>query len=196
MSDNRISDSTEGAEVFNKWGESKGWQSLERLDDWPNHNKEYMTYGAYRKKYNLDSSDVKVTQRLFDSSTHKMINLILEERERQITKEGYSAAHDDSYFLEELARAASSYCIAGAARASHGNYCIRSAQFHFKVDRMGLDISVDLDKIAERVWPFDKKYYKPKSHKENLIRAAAFIVAELERLERADAKKNPDKAKS
>jgi hypothetical protein len=40
---------------------------------------------------------------------------------------------------------------------------------------------------AGRLWPWAAKWWKPRSHRENLVRAAALILAEIERLDRAAA---------
>lgn len=39
-----------------------------------------------------------------------------------------------------------------------------------------------------RLWPWGFDSFKPRTHRENLIRAAALLVAEVERLDRAEAK--------
>lgn len=39
-------------------------------------------------------------------------------------------------------------------------------------------------------WPWSPKWWKPKDRRRDLIRAAALIVAEVERLDRADAAKS------
>lgn len=38
---------------------------------------------------------------------------------------------------------------------------------------------------AGRLWPWHAKSWKPRSHRENCVRAAAFLIAEIERLDRA-----------
>lgn len=44
---------------------------------------------------------------------------------------------------------------------------------------------------AER-WPWHKSWWKPRSRRSNLVRAAALIVAEIERLDRAAPPRPPD----
>lgn len=41
---------------------------------------------------------------------------------------------------------------------------------------------------AGRLWPWSIETWKPKSHRENLVRAGALILAEIERLDRAALK--------
>lgn len=86
-----------------------------------------------------------------------VIDEISLERERQIIEEGWTPSHDDEHFRRELAKAAAAYCLA----------------------------DVDSHHGADQVWPFDGNW-RPKSHRENLIRAGALIVAELERIDRAN----------
>lgn len=74
---------------------------------------------------------------------------IIRERSRQVTEEGWSAAHDDTHTDNELARAAACYCIGNIA-----------------------------------YWPWDLDWWKPTDRRRNLIKAAALIVAEIERLDR------------
>lgn len=86
-----------------------------------------------------------------------VIDEIAAERKRQIEVEGYDAAHDDLHKYEELAQAAASYALAEA----------------------------NLGDAAESVWPWDMVEFRPTNARRNLIIAAALIVAEIERLDRA-----------
>jgi hypothetical protein len=38
------------------------------------------------------------------------------------------------------------------------------------------------------IWPWDRKWWKPKDRRRDLVRAGALILAEIERLDRAAAK--------
>lgn len=90
---------------------------------------------------------------------------IAEERKRQVEDEGYSEEHDDCHSRGELAFAAGCYAYT-AGLAS----CIEP-------DDHGLQ-HIPSD------WPWDRKSWKPKDKHRNLIRAAALIIAEIERLDR------------
>ena len=79
--------------------------------------------------------------------------LIAEERERQQTKEGWDAGHDDEHELGELGRAA---------------YC-------YEKHPPGL-ASQPLD------WPWQTADWKPKDRLRNLVRAGALYQAEIDRL--------------
>ena len=84
------------------------------------------------------------------------------ERQRQI--EGYGPEHDDGHLQGTLARAAACYL----------------ARAYVRVD--GLMRRPPLD------WPWERAAWKPKNDaRRNLVRAAALVVAEIERLDRAAA---------
>jgi hypothetical protein len=90
------------------------------------------------------------------------LNLIAAERQRQIEKEGWSAAHDDQHVLGELAAAAACY-------ASPGPCYRRVNQTYYSM------------------WPWSLEWDKRDKHdrKRQLVIAGALIVAELERLDRS-----------
>lgn len=86
--------------------------------------------------------------------------LIATERVRQITEEGYSAAHDRSHGGQELAWGAYGYLF-------------RAARTDIPQD----DPAVPLE------WPWPKGQWKPKgSRVRNLVVAGALIAAEVDRL--------------
>ena len=78
------------------------------------------------------------------------IELIAEEREKQISKYGYTPQHDSGYTNEELLQAALAYLKLAA----------------------GLGSTID--------WPFDLKYLHDDGYVENLKKAGAFIAAALD----------------
>ncbi|MEO1024041.1 MAG: hypothetical protein AAFX07_00625 [Pseudomonadota bacterium] len=102
---------------------------------------------------------------------------VLAERERQETKEGWTLAHDDQHSNGQLALAADSYCF-NAALYQHLNDAIDN--------RVYRSTPVPIN------WPFDGERWKPKSPREDLVRAAALIIAEIERLDRAAARAAAD----
>lgn len=83
---------------------------------------------------------------------------IVAERRRQVEVEGWTAEHDEEHDGGELA-------IAGAC------YAMRS-------DRVGGGHDIP------KQWPWDRKWWKPKDKRRDLVRAAALILAEIERLDR------------
>jgi hypothetical protein len=86
---------------------------------------------------------------------------VLAERRRQIEIEGWTPQHDDIEHLpDELALAACCYCMA------------------------------DKDDAPPAVWPWDWGWWKPKDRRRNMIKAAALLLAEIERMDRkVDAQK-------
>lgn len=87
------------------------------------------------------------------------------ERRRQIEAEGWTERHDDHHVDGELARAGSAYAYAAAyteaERATNG---------------------------YPAWWPFSRSWWKPADRRRMLIKAAALILAEIERLDRAAAR--------
>jgi len=81
---------------------------------------------------------------------------VLAERKRQIEVEGWSPAHDDDHNDRSLSKAAALY--SGDRRK--------------------------WNKAAPPDWPWDTSWWKPKSIREDLVRAGALILAEIERLDR------------
>ncbi len=105
---------------------------------------------------------------------------ILSERLRQIGEEEFSAERDDKYFNEELSMAAACYALTDEARdciVSVENLCLKQYE-------KGL--------LKEFIWPFKKEWWKPSpdNRRRELIKAAALIIAEIERLDRKESGKN------
>jgi hypothetical protein len=99
------------------------------------------------------------------------IALIVAERRRQITDEGFDADHDDKHTLGDLSLAATAYARIGSAT-------IRGASAdEFPVDMM----------MAEGEWPSEwEEYWRPSDDPiRNLVKAGALIAAEIDRLLRA-----------
>lgn len=90
-----------------------------------------------------------------------VINEIARERARQINVEGWTPEHDDRHSNGELARAAACYAL-----------------WH---------TPVSVGSFLSFVWPWSMRWWKPKDDRRDLIRAAALLVAEIERLDRAAA---------
>lgn len=99
-----------------------------------------------------------------------IIYQIMAERERQISKECWSIEHDDAHAKGEMARAAAMYALPEPYRQ------ITILANHEK--------QVQLDRY---MWPWEASWWKPTNRRRDLIKAAALIVAEIERLSRADA---------
>lgn len=98
------------------------------------------------------------------------IQLITEERERQIAQEGWTPEHDDEHRRGELASAASAYTIA-------------SRDMILGLPPRGVAMA-----IGSMYWPADWGEFKATEDVvRNLTKAGALIAAEIDRLQRATA---------
>jgi hypothetical protein len=95
---------------------------------------------------------------------------ITAERRRQIEVEGWTPYHDDEHGNAQLARAAAAYALNTAA-LTYPNVGSRKA----------------IKAEAEAQWPWAVEWWKPTTPRRDLIKAAALIVAKIERLDRAKA---------
>jgi len=84
---------------------------------------------------------------------------VIAERHRQIDGEGWTPDHDDAYFPGKLAQAGACYAMNAGAP--------------FFANR------------PPSCWPFTTKWWKPTTPRRDLVKAAALILAEIERLDRA-----------
>lgn len=92
--------------------------------------------------------------------------LIAAERRRQVEAEGWAPEHDDEHTKAELARAAHRYLT----RA---------------IDRSGWP----LGGFGSLGWPWSESWWKPSDDPiRNLVKAGALIAAEIDRLQRAEAR--------
>ena len=91
---------------------------------------------------------------------------VLTERQRQQDAEGWTPEHDDAYQAGDLATAASCY-------AFHAGNHSRQAPRH----------------LPPPAWPWAKTWWKPTDPRRALVKAGALILAEIERLDRAEAAK-------
>lgn len=96
-----------------------------------------------------------------------VIDEIAAEHKRQIEIEGWTPEHDDQHERGELAAAAGCYTLEGSC-----------ADIDSKFPRKELPDGIP------RAWPWGPQAWKPKDIRRNLIRAAALLVAEIERLDR------------
>jgi len=102
-----------------------------------------------------------------------VIEEIAAERRRQMEKEGWTLEHDDDHEDGSLGAAAACYAHPERIFVSE-----ELAGRGYKTFTSYFD-----------AWPksWADHWWKPKSRRRNLIRAAALIVAEIERLDRAKA---------
>lgn len=102
--------------------------------------------------------------------TTKWLKEISKERQRQIEKEGYSQSHDDEHGDGSIADAAACYAA--------------TSDFLFQP----VAVSEAGARITD-VWPWHPDSNKKQNHsrKRQLVMAGAMILAELERIERAES---------
>ncbi len=86
------------------------------------------------------------------------------ERRRQITVEGFDTSNDDA--------------SAGLIALAAGCYALHAGG-------IGTDWPDGIRNGSALFWPWDEEWWKPKSARENLVRAGALVLAEIERLDRA-----------
>jgi hypothetical protein len=93
------------------------------------------------------------------------VELIRQERHRQVYVEGFKESHDDGHRMAEIALAGLSYVSVAASQVRLGAGC-----------------------AAERLpvyWPWNEDWWKPSPDPViNLIKAGALIAAEIDRLQR------------
>ena len=82
---------------------------------------------------------------------------VMNERDRQWNEEGWTPEHDDQHSGGELAIAGACYALAASG-----------------AEAAGLDW-----------WPWSFKWWKPGDRRRDLVKAAALLLAEIERLDRA-----------
>lgn len=105
------------------------------------------------------------------------------ERKRQMEKEGYSTVHDDEHIDGSLAQAAACYALPKRAVQDKTEY-----EF---APRGECKHPVIYKKVPV-AWPesWHARHWKPKDRRRDLVRAAALIIAEIERLDRQAAAMN------
>lgn len=101
---------------------------------------------------------------------------VLAERKRQVDVEGWTPEHDDMHARFEMAKAAACYAWSASLPS-----ILRAA---LTTPQSGWNEAV----IMKRLWPWSYEWWKPKDRRSDLVRAAALIIAEIERLDRAAAK--------
>lgn len=91
---------------------------------------------------------------------------VLTERERQKSVEGWTEEHDDEHSNAEMSAAAAAYAFNAYTTSSFRAYA---------ADPLGF-------------WPWDIEWWKPTTPRRDLIKAAALILAEIDRIDRMEAR--------
>jgi hypothetical protein len=107
--------------------------------------------------------EFSTTRKLLDGQRpqhdSRAVRDVLSERQRQIEVEGWDTQHDDEH------------------QGGHGSLAVAAAYYAMH-GRRG---------VGQVIWPWEKEWCKPKDERRNLVRAGALILAEIERLDRAEA---------
>lgn len=96
---------------------------------------------------------------------------VLTERQRQVEKEGWTPGHDDNHDDGAMAQAAAVYALGAATDKPE-----RSV-----IDEFG---SEGTPYRIHSLWPWSREWHKPRSRRDDLVKAGALILAEIERLDR------------
>lgn len=99
------------------------------------------------------------------------INDVSEERLRQITEEGYGAISDDTLGNGVLGAAGACYAIHAAWTLEEGS--------------PGKSLSG-----VPIWWPFGPETWKPEDPRRNLVKAAALLIAQIDKYDRKEVKEN------
>ena len=97
------------------------------------------------------------------------IELIVEERQRQIEKEGWTKEHDAQHKNDELVNAA---------------ICYADPNIHYHQENR-----ITKRRIPNKFWPkqWDIRWFKPTDRIRDLVKAGALIAAEIDRLQNEKA---------
>lgn len=119
----------------------------------------------------------EITQEVWNACRAAMIQLsghrfsdailnVINERQRQINAEGWTPKHDDKHTDGALALAASCYAYVAAIQSPGSGMSYK-----------------DWPKL--KFWPWDEEWWKPTDPRRDLVKAAALIIAEIERIDRS-----------
>lgn len=93
---------------------------------------------------------------------------VIAERRRQIDAEGWTPEHDDAHDAGVLSSAGMGYAQSAACKLSHDGLTLEGMPLF---------------------WPWEASWFKPSTARQDLVKAGALILAEIERLDRAAAAK-------
>lgn len=107
----------------------------------------------------------------------KALIAVMNERDRQENEEGWTPEHDDKHVQGELAQAAASYTVHSIVIAT------------LKAQGMPQDKieATARSTVVPRTWPWSPAWWRPSDQRRNLVKAAALLLAEIERIDRAEA---------
>lgn len=116
-----------------------------------------------------------------------IIEEIAAERWRQITGEGFTLSHDDAHVDGELARAAAAYALIASFAPSKRTAIFSRTQAEGDAEK---ELRYIRSSLFNEIWPatWSESWLKPTTRRRDLIKAAAMLVAEIGRLDRATAR--------
>ena len=89
------------------------------------------------------------------------VELIAEERQRQIKEEGYTEQHDSQHDLVEFIKASIAYLVASCDESDSKRFAYGYAW-----------------------WPWDMLGWKPEDIERNLVKSGALIAAAIDKLQK------------
>ena len=92
-------------------------------------------------------------------------NDVFRERTRQQAEEGFTTQHDDEHDPGELSGAGVAYAI------------------HAACELHPISDGLDFDEDPPDIWLWEKGWWKPGDPRSNLVKAAALIIAEIEKID-------------
>ena len=104
------------------------------------------------------------------------IELIAEERQRQIEVEGYDAQHDSYHSPCKLIQAADTYL-------ESADLTLRSKEFSPSNAWHQTNLPFYRNEI-KRTWPWEQESFKPTTDIRDLVKAGALIAAAIDRLQK------------
>lgn len=111
-----------------------------------------------------------------DGITSKAQADIIHERHRQIGEEGWDSEHDKSHSFGELSAAAACYALPEGLRTYEIVDCFGGNKFI----------------LTPVNWPWAANAWKPQSPRRDLVRAAALLIAEIERMDALESELNDE----
>lgn len=111
---------------------------------------------------------------------------VLSERQRQIDAEDWTEEHDDQHTDGSLALAAACY----ARPLDKQRTEVRGEDYDGSGGRGDCPVWRTEHYTVPKLWPksWAPSWWKPKNRRRDLVRAAALLIAEIERLDRAASK--------
>ncbi|WP_208851972.1 hypothetical protein [Pectobacterium odoriferum] len=154
--------------------EPVAWTDAEELRDLAAHKCAYLYKIDPDNPYHDPRRQIMIYRRpvlptVLNNDVVSAMKDVIAERQRQISAEGWTPEHDDEHSMGELALAGSCYAYAAGCLFPGGGL-----GYH--------------EWPSLKFWPWGEECWKPSNPRRDLVKAGALILAEIERLDRAEAK--------